>query len=163
MLTTKRMILRGARPQDLDDLFAIYSDARAMRYWSTPPHPDKATTQDNLDRLIASAAQHLVYFVFEADGRVIGLGGMHKDDEIGFLLHPDYWRQGYVTEAMQTMIPYLFDTTPVAQLTADVDPLNKASIALLKSLGFQETHRAKRTFFIDGVWSDSVYFRLGRS
>ncbi len=162
MLKTKRLILRAARPDDLDDLFAIYSDPRAMRYWSTAPHHDKATTQGNLDRLIASAQDRLVYFVFEHQARVIGLGGMHKDDEIGFLLHPDFWRQGFVREAMETIIPYLFETTDVTQLTADADPNNAASVGLLKALGFTETHRAKNTFCIDGVWSDSVYFARSR-
>ncbi|MEY1555681.1 GNAT family N-acetyltransferase [Yoonia sp. R2331] len=162
MLTTKRLILRAARPDDLDDLHAIYSDPRAMRYWSTPPHPDRATTQGNLDRLIASAARRLVYFVFEKDGHAIGVGGMHKDYEIGFLLHPDYWRQGFAREAMQTIIPHLFKVTDAPALTADADPLNTASVGLLRSLGFDETHRAKNTFCIEGVWSDSVYFRRKR-
>ncbi len=162
MLKTERLTLRAARPDDLDDLFAIYSDRRAMRYWSTPPHPDKTTTQGNLDRLIASARDRLVYFVFEHQGRVIGLGGMHKGDEIGFLLHPDYWRQGLVREAMQAIIPHLFEVTDVQQLTADVDPRNAASVGLLIALGFEETHRAKNTFCINGEWSDSVYFRLNR-
>jgi ribosomal-protein-alanine N-acetyltransferase len=83
-------------------------------------------------------------------------------DEVGFLLHPDYWRQGIASEAMQAIIPYLFKVTAHSELTADADPLNTASVDFLKSLGFQETHRAKNTFCINGVWSDSVYFALPR-
>ncbi len=162
MLSTERLILRAAKPDDLDDLHAIYSDPQAMRYWSTPPHPDRATTQGNLDRMIASAAKRLVYFVFEHDGRAIGVGGMHIDYEVGFLLHPDFWRQGLVREAMQRIIPYLFDVTDAPALTADVDPRNDASVGLLRALGFTETHRAKNTFCINGEWSDSVYFQLKR-
>lgn len=101
-------------------------------------------------------------FVIEKDGRAIGTAGMHKDTEIGFLLHPDYWRQGIGAEAMRTIIPYLFSQTDARELTADVDPRNDASVGLLKSLGFHETHRAKNTFCINGEWSDSVYFALTR-
>lgn len=162
MLRTRRLILREARQGDLDDLFAIYSDPRAMRYWSTPPHPDASVTQGNLDRLIAASVDRLVYFVFEMQGRVIGVGGLHKGDEVGFLLHPDHWRQGLGREAMTAIIPHLFATTDLAQLTADADPRNAASIGLLGDLGFVETHRAKDTFCIDGIWSDSVYFALPR-
>ncbi len=133
-----------------------------MQYWSTAPHENPARTQENLDRLIASADTQLVYFVIEMGGRAIGTAGMHKDSEVGFLLHPDYWRQGIVTEAMRAIIPYLFAETDVAALTADVDPRNDASIGLLKSLGFTETHRAKNTFCINGEWSDSIYFALPR-
>lgn len=162
MLKTERLILRAAVQNDLMDLYAIFSDRRAMQFWSTPPHKSPERTQKNLDRLMASAKERLTYFVIEKDGRAIGTAGMHKDDEIGFLLHPDYWRQGIVTEAMNAIIPHLFETTSVARLTADADPRNTASVGMLKSLGFQETGRAKNTFCIEGVWSDSVYFALPR-
>ncbi len=161
-LHTQRLILRAARQDDLDDLFAIFSDPQAMAYWSTAPHDSPAHTQENLDRMIAAAQQHLTYFVIEKDGRAIGTAGMHKGEEVGFLLHPDYWRQGIVTEAMQTIIPHLWQVTDHAQLTADADPNNAASCGLLRSLGFHETHRAANTYCISGVWFDSVYFALPR-
>ncbi len=162
ILKTERLILRAAKQGDLMDLYAIFSDPRAMRYWSTAAHENPERTQQNLDRLIAAAERQLTYFVMERDGRAIGTAGMHKTDEVGFLLHPDYWRQGIVTEAMNTIIPYLFEVTDHAQLTADADPRNEASVGILKSLGFQETHRAEKTFCINGEWSDSVYFALQR-
>ncbi len=161
-LRTDRLLLRTARQNDLMDLYKILSDARAMRYWSTAAHDSPERTQQNLDRLIASAQIQLTYFVIEKDGRAIGTAGIHKTDEVGFILHPDYWRQGIVTEAMQAIIPYLFEVTDHAQLTADADPRNNASVGLLRSLGFQETHRAEKTFCINGEWSDSVYFALQR-
>jgi ribosomal-protein-alanine N-acetyltransferase len=161
-LKTKRLTLRAAAQDDLHDLFAIFGDRRAMKYWSTAPHDTPERTQENLDRLIASAAKQLVYFVIEMNGRAIGTAGMHKENEIGFLLHPDFWRQGIVSEAMNTIIPYLFAQTDVTELTADADPRNEASVGLLKSLGFHETHRANNTFCINGEWSDSVYLALPR-
>ena len=162
MLKTKRLILRGARPGDLMDLHAIFSDPRAMRYWSTPPHKTPGKTQENLDRLIANSRERVTYFVIDMDGRAIGTAGMHRADEVGFLLHPDHWRTGIVTEAMNAIIPYLFAVTDHKKLTAEADPRNAASVALLQSLGFRETHRAERTFCINGEWSDSVYFALPR-
>ena len=161
-IVTERLILRAARQADLQDLFAIFSDPRAMRYWSTAPHETPERTQENLDWMIASAERQLTYFVIEMDQRVIGTAGMHKTDEVGFLLHPTYWRKGIVSEAMNAIIPYLFAITDHARLTADADPRNEASVGLLKSLGFEETHRAERTFCINGEWSDSVYFALQR-
>ena len=161
-LRTQRLILRAARQTDLDDLFAIYSNPDAMRYWSTAPHESRDVTQEILDRMIAAAQDQLVYFMFEQGGKVIGMGGMHKPNEVGFLLHPDHWRKGYAQEAMRAIIPYLFRETDAPELTADADPNNAASVGLLTALGFRETHRAKNTFFINGVWSDSVYFALSR-
>ena len=161
-LTTKRLVLRGPQPDDLAGMFANYSDPRAMRFWSTGPHADPSVTQRILDQHIAAWAKAQVYFQITLDGRYIGNAGNYHKDEIGFMLHPDYWQQGILTEAMQSIIPHLWDVTDHAQLTADVDPNNAASVGLLKKLGFAETHRAANTFCIDGVWSDSVYLALQR-
>lgn len=162
MMRTERLILRAAQQKDLEDLFRMHSDPDAMAYWSTAPHSARSETQAILDKLIAAAKKRLVYFVFEKDGEAIGFGGMHKEFEIGFMLSQAYWRQGFVSEAMNTIIPYLFEETGAPYLTADADPNNAASVGLLKHLGFHETHRAKNTFCINGVWSNSVYFRLDK-
>ena len=161
-LITKRLILRAARQDDLTDLFAIFSNPQAMKYWSTAAHDGPDQTQQNLDRLIASANRQLTYFVIEKDGRVIGTAGLYRADEVGFLLHPDYWRQGIMTEAMAVIIAHLFEASDRTQLTADADPRNAASVSLLMSLGFEQTHRAEKTYCINGEWSDSVYFALQR-
>lgn len=162
MLKTKRLILREPRADDLEDTFAIFSDPRAMRFWSTAPHDDPSITQALIDRRIAHWAQAQTNFQIEFEGRLIGNAGNFHKTEVGFMLAPDHWRKGLMTEAMNAIIPYLWDITDHAELTADADPLNAASVGLLESLGFVETHRAERTFFINGVWSDSVYLALPR-
>lgn len=45
MLKTNRLTLRAVVQSDLNDLFAIYSDPRAMKYWSTAPHGIAARTK----------------------------------------------------------------------------------------------------------------------
>lgn len=162
MLTTERLILREPRAEDLDATFAIYSDPRAMRYWSTEPHAHPDITRDLLDRRLAHWAQSQTNFQIELDGQLVGNAGNFSATEIGFMLAPAHWRKGIMTEAMAAIIPYLWSTTDHAELTADADPLNAGSVGVLTSLGFKETHRAKNTFCINGVYSDSVYLALRR-
>jgi len=162
MLNTERLTLRGPKASDLDAMFAVYSDPHAMAYWSTTPHADPSITKDLLDRRIAHWALEQINFQIDLDGRCIGNAGNFARNEIGFMLHPDQWRNGYVSEAMGAIIPHLWRVTDHTELTADADPNNAASVGLLTSLGFHETHRARNTFFINGIWSDSVYFALPR-
>lgn len=143
-------------------MFAVYSDTRAMAYWSTAPHEDRSVTQALLDRRIAAWQAAPLNFQITLDDHYIGNAGNFMLNEIGFILHPDYWRQGFVTEAMCAIIPYLFAKTTHQTLIADADPNNAASVGLLQSLGFRETHRETKTFCIHGIWSDSVYFALPR-
>lgn len=161
-ITTKRLVLRAPRPNDLDAMFAVYRDPRAMRYWSTTPHASKEVTAALLKRRIAAWHKAQVNFQVTLDGAYIGNAGNYDRDEVGFMLSPAHWRKGYMLEAMQAIIPHIWHVTQHARLLADADPLNTASVGLLKALGFQETHRAKNTFCIDGVWSDSVYLSLPR-
>jgi len=163
MLTTQRLVLRGPRASDLDAMFAIYSDPENMAYWSTAPHADLATTQKMLAGKIADFAQSLVNFIIDLDGKMIGNAGMFREWEVGFMLHHPYHRQGYVSEAMLAILPHIWATTQAQVLTGDADPRNAASVGLFHKLGFSQTHRADRTFCIDGVWSDSVYFALERT
>jgi ribosomal-protein-alanine N-acetyltransferase len=162
MLRTERLVLRGPRQSDLDAMFAIYSDPVNMTYWSTPPHPDRDTTQKMLSDKIVAFASSPVNFVLEYDGTMIGNAGMFRKWEVGFMLHHPYHRQGMIFEAMTTILPHIWATTDATVLTGDADPRNDASIAVFRKLGFQETHRAERTFCIDGVWADSIYFALSR-
>lgn len=160
VLRTARLTLRPATKGDLGALHTILRDPRAMRYWSTPPHTDMGTTADWLDSMLSR--QPVTDFVIERDGAVIGKAGAWRLPEVGFLLHPDHWRQGIAREAMEAILPFLWQNSDVPALTADVDPRNGASLGLLRALGFVETHRAERTFCIDGEWVDSIYLALPR-
>lgn len=162
MIRTPRLRLRRARMSDLDDLFAVFSDPRAMRYWDTPPHADIAPTRRWLAAMMALPPGASDDFVIERDGRVIGKAGCWRIAEIGFILHPDHWRQGIATEALAAILPHVFATLAVDALTADVDPRNAAALALLARLGFAETHRARNTILVGDEWCDSVYLRLPR-
>lgn len=106
-LTTERLVLRAPAPDDLEDMFAIYRDPVAMRYWSTLPHDNVDVTREVLDRRIAAWADAPVNFQITMAGRYIGHAGNYKGDEVGFMLSPAHWRQGILTEAMGAIIPYL--------------------------------------------------------
>ena len=160
-LRTARLVLRPAKASDLDAFYDILSNPKVMTYWSTPPHPDMATTRAWLDRQLDPECLGRD-FVIEREGRCIGKAGAWRLPEIGYILHPDAWGKGIAREAMEAIIPHLFATSDVPALTADVDPRHVASLALLDRLGFRETHRARDTFCIDGVWVDSIYLSLPR-
>jgi ribosomal-protein-alanine N-acetyltransferase len=90
MIFTERLILRGPQAGDLDDMFAIYSNSRAMQYWSTAPHESRAVTQRRLEWRLNDWTSRKTYFQIEMDGRLIGNAGNQVDNEVGFILHPNH-------------------------------------------------------------------------
>lgn len=161
-LRTPRLILRSARPADLEGLHAVLSDPRATVWWSTPPHETLDQTREWLDSMIANGPEH-PDFVVELDGRVIGKAGFWKLPDVGYILHPDVWGQGLASEAVGAAIDHVFRTGELESLTADVDPDNTASIRVLERLGFVRTGFAERTWNVGGVWKDSLYYALSRA
>jgi RimJ/RimL family protein N-acetyltransferase len=162
ILRTERLLLRRARPDDVEAFHAIMRDPRAMRYWSTPPHATLDETRAWVASMVEDSPEEREDFVVELDGRVIGKAGCYRLPEIGYILHPDVWGRGYAREAMAAVIAHIFATRDLDKITADVDPRNTASIGLLLRLGFAETHRAKGSWQVGDELCDSVYFALPR-
>jgi RimJ/RimL family protein N-acetyltransferase len=138
IFVTERLVLRRARLDDLQDIHTVLSNAAAMRYWATPEHETLEQSRDWLCSMLGADTSRSDEFVIEHQGRVIGKAGA--------------W-----------MLPYLFTQHNVPRLTAEVDPRNAATIALLQRFGFTETHRAERTLKWKDEWCDSIYFALPRS
>ena len=161
-LLTPRLRLRRARPDDLTAIHAVLSNAMAMRYWASPPHTDIGQSRAFLDGMIASRGGEGDEFVVEHQGQVIGKAGCWRVPEVGFIFHPDFWGRGLALEAMTAVVAHAFATYPVESLIADVDPRNRASLGLLRKLGFVETRRARRTIKVGEEWCDSVYLALRR-
>jgi RimJ/RimL family protein N-acetyltransferase len=161
LLSTKRLRLRRASAADLDALHAIMADPETMRYWSTTPHADRDVTSAFLASIIPGPDSHGDEFIIEQEGTLIGKIGIWRSSEIGFILGRPFWGKGFATEALTVFIDYAFAHV-TDHLTADVDPRNRASLALLRRTGFAETGRAERTWNIAGEWSDSVYLRRDR-
>ena len=78
----------------------------------------------------------------------LGTCGVHDYDQnsklakIGYELDPKYWRNGYMIEALNTLIDYLFSDLCLFEVNciqAEVMSLNTPSINLLKKFNFIKT------------------------
>ena len=63
---------------------------------------------------------------------------MDGNGEIGLMVLPEYWRQGYGTDTVKQLMLIAHDLGMKA-VTAQTDPENKACVSLLRSLGFTTT------------------------
>lgn len=161
-LRTARLVLRRAIPDDLAAMNAILSDPRAMTYWSHGPHESLERTREWLDSMIGSPPDLSDDFIVTLDGRTIGKFGAWRLPEFGFILAPDHWGRGYASEAMAAFLDHVFARPDVDHLIADVDPRNRASLALLERFGFTETGRGSATWRTHIGLCDSIYLRLDR-
>lgn len=168
-LRTARLVLRPVRESDVDDLFAIFSDPRVTRYWSTPPW----TTRDPAERMVAGdladlAASRSVRLGLVLDGRVVGTWSLFALDrqsrraEIGYALAASVWGRGLATEAGRAVVAHVFDDLGLNRLEADIDPRNLASARVLERLGFRREGLLRERWIVAGEVSDSAFYGLLR-
>lgn len=159
-IKTERLILRRPVVADAGDLFDVFSNSEAMRYWSKPVFQEPSQTLEYIEAVRDADPATTAEFVVEYEGKVVGKAGFWRLPEIGYILHPDVWRRGLGQEALRALIAYGFGTLNLERITADVDPDNLGSLGLLAKLGFVETGREKNTLKIGDAWFDSVYLEL---
>lgn len=58
--------------------------------------------------------------------------------EIGWRLHPDFWRQGLASEAALRMADFAFDRLAARELIATSHPENAASLRVMDRLGMRD-------------------------
>jgi RimJ/RimL family protein N-acetyltransferase len=156
----RRVTLRAFREEDAVALHPIFADARAMRYWSTPPHADFADTLAYVRATIAATEagrgddQVVLY-----EGQVIGKAGLWDNQEVGFIFSPAFWGMGLALEALGAVIERARHRG-LGRIRAEADPRNGPSLRLLARAGFVETGRARATMKVGDEWTDSVYLEL---
>lgn len=147
-LETDRLILRGWQLEDLQDLYeyAGVPGVGEMAGWKH--HENIETTkqilQDFIDANAVFALQH------KATGKVIGSLGLHfswanndpqysnlNSKEIGYVLSKDYWGQGLMVEALESIISLCFNEYDFDMLTCGHFITNRQSQRVIEKSGFR--------------------------
>ena len=102
------------------------------------------------------------FLVCEVDGdAIVGsinlsqiFRGGFQSAYIGYQAGAPFARQGYMTEALQLVLKYAFNTMKLHRIEANIQPSNVASIALVKRVGFSKEGYSRRYLKICGRWQD---------
>ena len=84
--------------------------------------------------------------------------GCAQAGSLGYWMGEPYARRGYMTSAVNTILPFAFGTLRLHRVEAACIPDNGASIRLLEKTGFQREGFARRYLCINGVWQDHLLF-----
>jgi RimJ/RimL family protein N-acetyltransferase len=170
-ITTSRLSLRWISTDDVDSLFRIFGNPEVMRYWSTPPLPNRQAAIELLNDIHDSYNRQVMLkwgVARQVDNVVIGTTTLYNIDlgnrraEVGYALGREHWGQGYMHEALQALLKYCFETLDLRRLEADVDPRNKPSIQTLERLGFHLEGYLRERWEVDGEIQDALFYGLLR-
>lgn len=172
MLETERLRLIEIVSKDAQDIFNCFSNNDVIRYYGQ----DALTNVTQAEQFVEFFAKNYkekrgIRWGIELKERegIIGTIGFnvwspkHKRAEIGYELHPLYWRKGYGTEAASKVISYGFNELGLKRIGAIVFLENKTSNQLLKKLGFEKEGVLKNYMYQNGVPYDTNIYSLLKS
>jgi [ribosomal protein S5]-alanine N-acetyltransferase len=170
ILVTERLIMRPFRAEDLDPLFAIMSTEEVRASLHLP---------DDLTRAAAWGALTSFAGLWElrgvgqwaleerSSGRFVGRAGLYwrtelewPGVEVGWMLDPSTWGQGYATEAGDRSVRYGFEEVGEDTLFSVILPENVRSEAVARRLGFAPWEERVLSHFPSAA---HMVWRLGRS
>lgn len=140
---TDRCLIRELSLSDLPALYELY-DKPGMTDFVQPLY-DYETELEYQKAYIENMYgfyEYGMWLVFSKEtGKLIGRAGL-EHDELGYMIAPELWNQGYATEVCRFIIDYARENTDFEELYCRIDEKIRHRCVLPKSLDLQ----------IAGIW-----------
>ncbi len=143
-LKTERLLLRAFTRNDIESIFAIYSDAEVNRFLPWYPLRTLEEAGRLYEERYAGAGEYRWAVCLRDENVPVGYVHVSADGshDLGYALGRAYWGRGLATEACRAVIDRLrMDGVPFVTATHDVN--NPGSGRVMQKLGmrYQYTYR----------------------
>jgi ribosomal-protein-alanine N-acetyltransferase len=147
-------------------LAAVRRSRKLHRPWVTPPE-----TGTELRSYIRSKTSptSIGYFVWSGEGELVGVinlseivRGQFQSAYLGYYAFSPHQRKGYMRLALAAVVQRAFFTYGLHRVEANIQPRNRASRALVQSIGFQQEGFSPRYLKILGRWRDHERWAITR-
>ena len=173
-IATERLLLRPFETSDLDALCEIHADERNARYLYNEPRT-REQTEELLERKKAGSAISAEGEWLSAaavlrstgdlvvDVSLLWASQLHRQGEIGFIVHPAHHGHGYATEAARPLLAFAFDTLRLHRVYGRLEARNVGSARVLEKLGMRREAHLVENEWVKGEWqSELIYALLAR-
>jgi ribosomal-protein-alanine N-acetyltransferase len=151
ILTTQRLLLRQLQAEDDQALFAIRSNPEVNKYLDRPPAFSIQAVQAFIDKIQAGIAQNeWVYWAIITEDKLIGTICLWNFSEtpfkaeIGFELHPNFQKKGFMQEALEVVLKYGFNRIGLICIDGYTAKQNAPSIKFMEKNGFVKKQNVEK-------------------
>ncbi|MEK7355597.1 MAG: GNAT family protein [Bdellovibrionota bacterium] len=169
---TKRLVVRPLRLEDFEAWREAHASMRgAQNSWDLGAKPAKFLTMTEFKKMLATQRKQresdtfYSMAVFDAAGRLVGgvsimevSRGISQTAYLGYRIFNDYWGQGFGKEAVKAVLDIGFRDVKLHRIEAGIEPRNRRSHALAKSLGLRREGLKKRALYLRGDWIDITMY-----
>ncbi|WP_243869104.1 GNAT family N-acetyltransferase [Streptomyces liangshanensis] len=86
--------------------------------------------------------------------------GRYQGASLGYAAFAPSAGRGYMSEGLAVTLRHAFDDLRLHRLEANIQPANKASLAVVQRLGFRYEGLSPAYLYIDGAWRDHERWSL---
>ena len=171
-ISTQRLQLTELREEDAESLFAYRSIPEIANHLTWLPDSVEDALQwirgTREQRFDEPGTWYQSAVRLKETGELVGDLGTHfvadngNQVEIGYTFSPRFHGRGLATEAVGAWLDFLLGPLGKHRVYASVDPVNEASMALLRRLGLRQEGHFRKGLWFKGKWVDDVVFAVSR-
>lgn len=171
VLNAEKFVIRAFEKKDLEAFAHYRSQEVVAKYqsWTNFTYQDAVELFENMD-----------YSAFGTEGKWYQLAITMRDTEelagdlavhfvdqdqieIGCTVSPEYQGKSVATEAVSSLLGYVFGDLKKHRVVATTDAENTAAHRLLEKLSFRREAHFVQNIFFKGAWGDEYQYALLRS
>lgn len=164
---SERLQFYALKASDLHCIHELHSFPEVAQYNTIGIPKNLAATRRVLSaRLDSSDRTELGWVLRDKDNQFVGEMGLKEaaprfqKAEISYSIHPDFWNQGFASEALKRLLQQAFDVLHLHRVEAGVAVANAASIRVLEKAGMQREGRHRDILPLASGWSDNFSYAL---
>jgi RimJ/RimL family protein N-acetyltransferase len=166
---TRRLIIREQNANDLDALYALWSNAVYQQYEGGPLSLEEVRLklEKNLSWSSEQPRKRYIFAItLQPEDTARGIVKLTetlldiREWEVGWGVHPAFWGKGYATEAAQEMLRLAFKTLNAHRVVAYCRSDNAASARVMEKLGMQRDGFLRETVWQFGQWWDEYIYSI---
>lgn len=169
-LATDRLLLREFVEDDWRAVLAYQSEAQYLKY-----SPWTHRTAEEVRNFVRGFVEwqgerprtkYQLAITLRSEGRLIGNCGIRMESadsrqaNIGYEIAPEYWGEGYASEAVGAMVAFGFGELRLQRIWARCVVENVASYRVLEKSGMRREGHLRKEEWMKGRWWDTLVYGI---
>ncbi|CQR55876.1 GNAT family N-acetyltransferase [Paenibacillus riograndensis] len=172
-MVTDRLVIRQFGLQDTESFYKYRANPAVAQFqsWENYTYEDaESFVSKQMDHTPGQPGTWFQFAIVSADSdQLIGDCALHTllDEprivELGFTLAPDHQGNGYIHEALEAILNYIFRMLGKHKAIAFTDVRNEKSIRVLERLGMRREGHLLQNYMSKGKWVDEYQYAVLQS
>jgi RimJ/RimL family protein N-acetyltransferase len=170
-ITTERLFLEDLRTEDLASILRIAGNPRVMKYvliWLENDEQVAGFLQHAVDESQRTEGRmdYVLAVRIPGTGAFAGFVMLEIDPEqtstaeVGCVLLPDYWKNGYASEILRALLAFGFETLSLHRVYGKCDELNLASAHVMEKCGLVYEGTIREHVWLRDHWRSTRYYGM---